>query len=701
MRDNGSAIVMVSSTKFGEYYVANYTIENFWKPRLNVDRIPSEALLEGWSSLNSGLDTFKEAPLTLSAELSHDSDPARAPILLVSAPGAVGKSTLARQIAFVTGAIYVDLAKADPVGGNTLSGGLVKSGLFQKWESLSTAIIIDGLDEARLRVTQEALEAFLRDVAELAMGRKLPTIMFGRTGAIQDAWLALADSDVGVAVMEIGYYGPEASLDFAVARLHAANPHRPHEGIERKALKLLLARLRAQTESDGDRFAGYAPVLQAVAERVAKDENVGAIIAHMEQGEVPITLRTVVSAILERERGKLSGLPFQDKSLANILYSPDEQLDRLVARLYGGPQPVLPAMQATDAQIYDGALDTWVAEHPFFDGAGGTSSAVFDAMISIRALRNPASAETALQRELSRGVAANPFLSEFYGPENPTPDPVFLPPQHIGIVYASIRARMSLGDTASLLVEGPEEAKEEEALRAEVEITVARRGANQPRILYFDSDQTNPIHLGTYIDDVDITVPHTNVEIGPGPEAVLIAPINIQCEKLSIKTDRVIVENPPENQAAAVYLETEMFEGSQMFSVPVLRGEVTLSASWPGVRAHPWTSFATDPTPIEDNRVDETLRRLRKFVIAFRSHSKGRLARFRGKIEHRRMTKGSGDAVLQLLLVEKVLSLEGQMYFLNPDRLMAQTGATHADCLARRFGAEAVAFAGRALETAN
>jgi len=138
-----------------------------------------------------------------------------------------------------------------------------------------------------------------------------------------------------------------------------------------------------------------------------------------------------------------------------------------------------------------------------------------------------------------------------------------------------------------------------------------------------------------------------------------------------------------------------------MISVPVLRGDVSLAASWPGVRGHPWTSFATEPAPIEDPRVDEALRRLRKFVIAFRSHSRGRLARFKGKIEHARMTKGAGQQVLDLMMAEGILSLEGSIYFLDPDQLAAQAGANYTDCMARRFGAQAVAFARRALEVGN
>src|SRR5262249_47926160 len=141
-------------------------------------RVKTATFVKGWAYQEAGLRTFKEAPLAQNTEFSAP-DPANSRIILVSAPGAVGKSTLARQIAFVTGAVYVDLAKADPVGGNSLSGGLVKSGLYPSFESEKTAVLVDGLDEARLRVTQEAFQAFLSDVAELAAGRTVPIVLFG------------------------------------------------------------------------------------------------------------------------------------------------------------------------------------------------------------------------------------------------------------------------------------------------------------------------------------------------------------------------------------------------------------------------------------------------------------------------------------------------------------------------------------------
>jgi hypothetical protein len=677
--------------------MTNFTINNFWKQRLPGVRDPLASLTRGWSFIDTGLAAFMEAPLALNMDIASTSDPMSSSILLVSAPGAVGKSTLARQIAFETDSVYIDLSASEPVGANTLSGGLARSGLFVQWQQQITTVLIDGLDEARLRVTQEAFEAFLSDIIEISKTRKVPTVLFGRTGAIQDAWIILAQGGIEAPILEIGYYSPDAAADFALASLRTIRPARTHEAIERKAIEVLLDRLREQTGDDGDRFAGYAPVLQAVAKRVAEDGNPNALIAQIEAGAQPVTLATVATGILERERGKLQGLQLEDTDIAASLYSPAEQLNRLVARLYQLPLPPLPLMKPNDAQAYSSALDTWVPEHPFLNGPVA-SSAVFEAMITANALKRGESMEVAVQRELRRGSRANPFLAEFYV-ENAAANGSYLPPEHVGIVYASLRARLSLGDTASLLVEGPEEADEEEALRAEVEITVSRQNLDRSRMLTFSTEQTGVLRLGPYLEDVEVTASHGRVEIGPGPEAVLIAPISIQCDHLVVTTDKVVVECPSGSRAGVVYLEANSFEAAQVNSVPVLRGDVSLTGSWPTVRSHPWTSFASNRAAKRDPRTDEALRRFRKFVTAFRSHSKGNLRRFQDKIEHSRMTKGPGQAVLETLKREKILTLIGNMYELDPDRLGSVTGATYADCMKWEFNEKTVNFIEGALSS--
>ena len=677
-----------------------FSIQGFWEQRIRASGESITPSVNGWFIIDKSDSSFVEAPLHLSSEFEYDVGPEISSLILVSAAGAVGKSTLAKEIAHCTGAVYIDLALSEPVGDNTLAGGLVKSNLYDRWQDQSITVLIDGLDEARLRVTQQAFEAFLHDIFDLSSNRKLPTILFGRSSSVQDVWLSLADYGVQSPVLEIGYFSDEDALTFVEAKLRAINPSRPHQGAERRAITLLLTRLREQTKSDGDRFAGYAPVLQAVAARMDREGNPGALVAELEQGAQPLTLQHVTSAIMDRERTKLDRLDFEDAALRNKLYLADEQLARLAARVYGDRSPDLPVMSAVDAQTYENALDTWVADHPFLDSMDRPSSAVFDAVIATWVLIDGTSRQvrdTAVKRELSRGPSANPFLAELYENELKEREASIIPTEHIGILYASLRARLSLGDSANLSIEEAENRVEDELQSTQVEMICWRRGIERPSISKFQSERGGEIRLGTHIADVEVNAPESHVEIGSGAEAVLVAPISIQCLLLSISVTRMIVESSSAVAEACVFLEAEELDAPTMMSVPVLRGRVRLQATWPDVQSHPWTAFATDPTPVEDPRIDEALRRLRRFVISFRSHSQGSLARFQGKIEQDRMTKGTGMSVLKLMLKEEIVTKENAMYYLDPQRLAACTDVHYADCMARRFSAKAIEFVKRAL----
>lgn len=98
-------------------------------------------------------------------------------------------------------------------------------------------------------------------------------------------------------------------------------------------MELILSRLREQTESEGDRFAGYVPVLQAVADHVAAGKNPAALVAQLETGDQLVTLLTVAATILDRERSKLETLVFENPKVKDDLYRPDEQLSYLAILL--------------------------------------------------------------------------------------------------------------------------------------------------------------------------------------------------------------------------------------------------------------------------------------------------------------------------------------------------------------------------------
>ena len=671
--------------------MSNYTIDGFWIPQLGRQTHigDSESLVQGWEFINEGLSTFKEAPLTLNEESSKDVNPSECSVLLVSAPGAVGKSTLARQIAYRTGSVYIDLSKSEPVGGNTLSGGLARSGLYSMWENDKLTVMIDGLDEAKLRVTDEGFQAFLSDIGVLSRKRQMQTVVFGRTKTVEDAWLYIP-GEYGVAVLEIGYYEVEASIEFAKTTLHGRHPERiPHASVDLEAITLLLERLRSQTEEDESRFAGYAPVLQAVAERVASEDNPFTFVNELKAGsQSPVTLQSITQSILEREQGKLNQIQLQDPTLHERLYTPEEQLSRLVARMYQMAPPVLPEMSPEDLKTYSEKVGPWLEDHAFLGGGDYPQSAVFEAAIKAQALRFEGAAVQASQTELEKGELANPFLYLFYSKESHS-EPFHLQGEHIGVYYNSLRASLANGEMTFLTIEDDED----DATHALGEMEVVRRGVDDPIITRFLTPIRGPIHLGPHVRDTDIYMPRARVEIGPSTEVTLVAPVGIQCRALAIETENIRAVAGRDPKLDLVVLRADSLDSSPITRVPATH-TVSLFVSWPGSDAYPWHGFPDFRRNEGDENpwFEEALRRLRMFVLSFRSDKARGLGRHQDKIEGTRMIKGAGQDVLDLMMEKDIVSRSQSRYSLNADRLAELTSMTYSDFLARNFTEEARKF---------
>jgi hypothetical protein len=72
----------------------------------------------------------------------------------------------------------------------------------------------------------------------------------------------------------------------------------------------------------------------------------------------------------------------------------------------------------------------------------------------------------------------------------------------------------------------------------------------------------------------------------------------------------------------------------------------------------------------QDPALRDKYLRLRKILTHFRSHSKGALAKYRDKIENPRVAGNRvGSAVLERLVRDGVLIIEGPLYFLDPNSL--------------------------------
>lgn len=671
----------------------DYTIDHFWRTRLStIQKIQHFAPRPGWSDANARIEAFEEAGLSLRPDYADLTQP----VWMIAAPGAVGKSTFAQQLCAATGAIYLDLAVADTVGGNYITGGLVHTHALAAWEAGQTTLIIDALDEARLRVTQQAFEDFLQDIWRMARSRSLPVVLLGRVGIVEEAWAIIADQQgVELPIFNIEHFTSEQARSFVSKRLrtmaHSSRsesgyPHldhllSQHSQVYEKLIDQLITNLKDLAHTASEEFVGYAPVLSAVAKLIAVQTNPSQFHGlHGHAGSQ--VLREIAEQILERESNKLKEqLKASGHELSGQVYPPKEQLERLACRLFQQPAPPAPAdVPAAEQAAYMAAVNSLLEQHPFLDGSGrAPSNPVFAACISAAALRHSADnlRQSAERYSLQMQHTPNPFLYDFYDPSTLS----VVPTGHVGLLYESVLAKSNVGDSIGLSIE-----EGEDGLLA-VEITGTTIEEPTPEKYQFTSNALDMLILGRRITNLAIDAPSLYVSLGSKDVLEIQAPVTVQCQTLHFQCDRLVVKAGKQaGFNSAVVLEAQEAEAADVCSAPLVSQGVVLQVSWPGDSAFPWTDYSDKRIRRDDAGLADLLRIFRRLVIAFRSHSKGRLARFKDKIEHARMLKDDrGRALLDKMITDRIISNERHMYFLDPDALGEKVGASFQEVNLKRY----------------
>lgn len=182
-----------------------FEIDGFWSDRLSSKAAPPQSKLHGWLSAVSAPAGFVEPELTL-----VEGDPASAKLFVISAPGAVGKSTYATALAQRAQFALIDLAVTTPLGGNFFKGGLANAfgyDALPRTAAGEIGLVVDGLDEAQLRAAPEAFEAALLDIADIVSGNSaLPAVLLGRAVAAEDTSILLQMAGHSVCTLKIEFF---------------------------------------------------------------------------------------------------------------------------------------------------------------------------------------------------------------------------------------------------------------------------------------------------------------------------------------------------------------------------------------------------------------------------------------------------------------------------------------------------------------
>ncbi|HWV84962.1 MAG TPA: hypothetical protein VNZ62_05905 [Capillimicrobium sp.] len=614
----------------------------------------------------SRLETFVSPTLRV---VEEPDDPH---VTLISARGATGKSTLARELSAVTGAplwrLDADLAVSADALASRLSRYLGPNDPLARFRATDGAfVIVDSLDEARMRVSGASWAEYMSSIAEVATdGHRF--VLLGRERILDDVWLDLADAGVDAAWYEISHFDAAQRQVYVDARV-AGNGYDTSNEVYIRARDAVLAALGGTVPGPlSDAFVGYAPVLDAVVELLS-ERNLIAVentfSAEVQNPERIAVLERVLVSLLEREQGKIEPLARQLELEAAQAYAPEEQLRWLAADLLDGDPPELAWCPHDSRAEYAKQIEPFLRDHPF-RSESRWASPVFSAYVAalrfndgtLRDALRPVGAETGLLYEFVAHRGGAELIDEW----------------QFAALHASLLAAEQQEVEAVVSIAGDAVAEGQALDQAAGELVLLAEGEVQRRLEFElvleEADRLRLLGPSSYLS---VEFP-ARVDVQPGASSLTLGPdCFISCRDLYLAGEAVQIL-----RRAAMQHGSHVDEASVVLTVSGrFICDATLTGS-PGPDVfelhvspetrlvYPWITYrheiaAGDAPP--DERAERFLNMLMNLV---RRHGRKEWGVFDKKLEGRQGIKGDDlSGVLSELVSMGVLTILSPMIFLN------------------------------------
>jgi hypothetical protein len=659
--------------------------------------------------------------------------PGETSIVLVSAPGAVGKSTVAKQLAHDTGAPLWNLAGAQ-VGSGTFLGTVGHSYGYQltptimhKVSSGDILFILDAIDESEMRSGPQNFSSFLDELCGIfSVPAPRPTcLILGRTDTIE--WLSLYfdDQRTPFARIQLEFFDKVASISFLANRLdlkyaqrNSKPVHRQHyrafEECVEKLFQSFCSMLAVGDNNPWEQtavrgFLGYAPVLEAVADYLCV-QNFQALLSELREYALRFGergkqspwgfLSTIIDNLLVREQQKLIDALQPDLSIIaqrhkwsnwSVLYTPEEQFDRVSGkafRLDRFPAQIPNNVPEPIWQKYEEALQSFLPQHPLLGDVNAFANIVFRELIYARNLFS----QREELREAVELALTNPdylptplggrFLMEYSRRRN-----VSISSHHFGFLYESITSQAQSDEEIAFYV-----LDDENTEYLVVHFFLGAKDRVGTTVLLQLEDTT--IVLRTRISHSVFFVVQSKIMLGYRSSGFRLGPdVFIQARQIVFQPAELAVQAP---QDGDVILFAETAHTPQ--GAPRLRvyGPGEFGVFWQSLE-YPWIQYKYKGagTAPNDSFLISAFHQFCRIMSWFRSHRYGGLTRHKDLIEKAAVGTNPGrQKILAALKREGVIVSDGVLYRVDLEKLN-QLGINWGDIHGRRMNPRIADFLAR------
>lgn len=562
----------------------------------------------------------------------------------ISARGATGKSAMAAELSRRLGAPLWSLGDDKAVSGDALTARL--SAFLGVVDPLTAAksggvplLIIDAMDEARLRVTGVSWDEFMASLATYS-GAGVHLAILGRKRTVEDVWYSLADVVSEISWYEISHFNDVQQGEYVDLRaLNGRDEESSDAYVTAKAA--VLQQLNGATHSALDEaFAGYAPVLDAVAALLKPGVNYQVVINDFQSSSAAGTrlkvLRRILDALLNREQTKVASLAQQLGVPPSAAYSPAEQLDWLASELLGASPPSLDWCPEPKRPEYTERIVQFLLDHPFRQGESWASPvfSTYSAHMRMNAAESSALIPIARTSGLFFEFAAAETMSE----------PLMVDEPQFAALHASLMADQWISSTSVVSLRSDDNGDGQSSPESATAQLLLLQPDETSTILEATVvlEQPGRLQLMSPLANLDaefsgsIVVMSESTSIDLGPDVFLRAnSIDLVGSSLQVSKDA----SAREITGPTVELEvTDSFQTYASLIGNVMASDLSIVVPPSYKLAYPWVQYRADPD--DDAAAKDTDDRARRFLnklmsLTRRHGHRGQRAVFIKKLEGR------------------------------------------------------------------
>ena len=604
--------------------------------------------------------------------------------VLFSAPGATGKSTLARHISQKYNALYWDLSKVK-LGTNSFIGTVlsaVGNENFSKYISdLSNSrafLVIDALDEAEIVSGRNMLNNFILEINENINDCVSPCIvLLSRTETAQFIVSLCSEHRIALNHYEIGFFSEDKSKEFLQKSIDAKTKA-DFECIE----TYYHAVSEHISESEGTSLLGYAPVLEAIAKNIKENNNRSKLTSNLTSKQSYISIISkIMDSLLKREHEKVKDAFIKGHSEKypyftnwDNVYSEEEQLNRIMSYiLLDDPTNDIRCDFLPDDMIddYYTIIESFIPQHPFITNSISRNKAIdftgpaFRDYSLVRLLlsNEPSYAFLYLEESINRHYIPSRIFYDYY--KMICVGTVYS--DHLSYLYDSFKSRATAKEYANMQcmqIDGNE-------INAEVFFEMNSQNENNSNLNPNESFNlvvnNNRIVL-SQCSNVTINLPNALLQIGLKNSTCRIQNASIICKKIEWSANTIIFESFSDDSCLLVCKEPISPGTRPDFDV---KDAKNIYIDIPNIKDFykliPYKFNFDSTDKVEPVKFANALRMI---MFEFRTHKKDTLAKDADRIDN--VIVGSSEfkkSVLEFLLYKKIVFRAEHLYKIDLERM--------------------------------